>query len=36
MRIAFLSDIHGNSIALDAFLADIETLGDVDATWATS
>ena len=36
MRIAFLSDIHGNSIALDAVLADIETLGDVDATWATS
>ena len=33
MRIAFLSDIHGNSIALDAVLADIETLGDVDATW---
>ena len=27
MRIAILSDIHGNSIALDAVLDDIETQG---------
>ena len=30
MRIAFLSDIHGNSIALDAVLQDIEARGGVD------
>jgi putative phosphoesterase len=33
MRIAMLSDIHGNSIALDAVLADIEAQGGVDAYW---
>jgi hypothetical protein len=33
MRIAFISDIHGNSIALDAVLADIEARGGVDAYW---
>jgi predicted phosphodiesterase len=33
MRIAFLSDIHGNPIALDAVLADIEARGGVDAYW---
>ncbi len=33
MRIALLSDIHGNSIALDAVLADIEALGGVNAHW---
>lgn len=33
MRIALLSDIHGNSIALDAVLADINTVGGVDAYW---
>jgi predicted phosphodiesterase len=33
MRIALLSDIHGNSIALDAVLADICAQGDVDAYW---
>lgn len=33
MRIAILSDIHGNRIALDAVLADIEAQGGVDATW---
>jgi predicted phosphodiesterase len=33
MRIALLSDIHGNSIALDAVLADIENRGGVDAFW---
>ena len=32
MKIAILSDIHGNSIALDATLADIETIG-VDEYW---
>jgi len=31
MRIALLSDIHGNSIALDAVLADIAARGSVDA-----
>ncbi len=33
MRIALLSDIHGNSIALDAVLADINALGGVNAYW---
>ena len=33
MRIAALSDIHGNSIALDAVLADAHTTGDIDAYW---
>jgi predicted phosphodiesterase len=33
MRIALLSDIHGNDIALDAVLADIEAQGGVDAYW---
>ena len=33
MRIAILSDIHGNSIALDAVLADIHTQGGVDQYW---
>jgi predicted phosphodiesterase len=33
MRIAILSDIHGNSIALDAVLADIEHRGGADAFW---
>ncbi len=33
MRIALLSDIHGNPIALDAVLADIEAQGGVDAYW---
>jgi predicted phosphodiesterase len=32
MRIALLADIHGNSLALDATLADVETLG-VDEYW---
>ena len=30
MRIAMLSDIHGNSIALDAVLDDLKSQGDVD------
>lgn len=34
MRIALLSDIHGNAIALDAVLADIEAQGSVDEYWA--
>ena len=34
MRVALLSDIHGNSIALDAVLADIEHAGGVDEYWA--
>src|SRR5262245_27569741 len=33
MRIAVLSDIHGNSIALDAVLADIRTVGGVQGYW---
>jgi predicted phosphodiesterase len=33
MRIALLSDIHGNSIALNAVLADIEARGGVDTCW---
>jgi predicted phosphodiesterase len=34
MRVALLSDIHGNSIALDAVLSDIEQSGGVDEHWA--
>jgi predicted phosphodiesterase len=33
MRIAIFSDIHGNPIALDAVLADIETQGGADEVW---
>jgi predicted phosphodiesterase len=33
MNIALLSDIHGNSIALDAVLADIQARGGVDSFW---
>ena len=33
MRIALLSDIHGNSIALDAVLADIQVQGGADTYW---
>jgi len=33
MRIALFSDIHGNAIALDAVLADIERHGGADAFW---
>jgi predicted phosphodiesterase len=33
MRIALLSDIHGNLIALDSVLADIAAQGGVDAYW---
>jgi predicted phosphodiesterase len=33
MRLAILSDIHGNPLALDAVLADIQSLGEVDAYW---
>jgi putative phosphoesterase len=33
MRIALISDVHGNSIALDAVLADIEAEGGVDEYW---
>ena len=32
-RIALLSDIHGNSIALDAVLADIDERGGADEHW---
>jgi predicted phosphodiesterase len=33
MRLAIFSDIHGNSIALDAVLGDIEARGGVDQYW---
>jgi predicted phosphodiesterase len=33
MRLALLSDIHGNLIALNAVLADIEAQGGVDGYW---
>src|SRR5579872_2161017 len=33
MRLAMLSDIHGNPLALDAVLADIQRQGGVDAYW---
>ncbi|MCX6017848.1 MAG: metallophosphoesterase family protein [Chloroflexi bacterium] len=33
MRIAVLSDIHGNSIALEAVLEDIRVTGGADAYW---
>lgn len=33
MRIALLSDVHGNPIALDAVLADIQVQGGADAFW---
>lgn len=33
MRIALLSDIHGNDVALKAVLRDIEAQGGVDAYW---
>jgi len=33
MRIAIISDIHGNSIALDAVLEDVKTKAHVDAHW---
>ena len=33
MRIAILSDIHGNSLALDAVLAEIQNRGGVDGYW---
>lgn len=33
MRMAILSDIHGNSVPLDAVLTDMATQGAVDAYW---
>ena len=33
MRLAVLSDIHGNLVALEAVLADVETRGAPDVTW---
>jgi len=33
MRLALLSDIHGNPLALDAVLADIQRQGGADAYW---
>jgi len=33
MRLAMISDIHGNTIALDAVLDDIKSQGDVDGYW---
>jgi predicted phosphodiesterase len=34
VRLALLSDVHGNTHALDAVLADIERVGRVDEVWA--
>jgi putative phosphoesterase len=34
MRLALFSDIHGNSIALDAVLEGVQAQGGVDACWA--
>jgi predicted phosphodiesterase len=33
MKIALISDIHGNSIALDAVLSDVRSAGGVDEYW---
>ena len=33
MRVAIFSDVHGNLLALEAVLADVEAQGGVDATW---
>jgi predicted phosphodiesterase len=33
LRVAVFSDVHGNTLALDAVLADIERAGGVDAHW---
>ena len=33
MRLAIFSDVHGNSVALEAILDDIEAQGGVDAYW---
>lgn len=33
MRVAVMADIHGNAIALDAVLQDVERRGGVDAYW---
>lgn len=33
MRVAVFSDVHGNPLALDAVLADIEAAGGVDGHW---
>lgn len=33
MRIVILSDIHGNDLALDAVLNDVNSKGDVDGYW---
>jgi predicted phosphodiesterase len=33
MRLAILSDIHGNPLALDAALSDTQSLGEIDAYW---
>ncbi len=33
MRLAILSDIHGNPLALDAVLADIKSQGEADTYW---
>ena len=34
MRPALFSDVHGNPLALDAVLADMQRQGEVDVCWA--
>src|ERR1700739_1282729 len=33
MRLALFSDIHGNPLALNAVLSDLERQGEIDAYW---
>ncbi|MCC7452288.1 MAG: metallophosphoesterase family protein, partial [Anaerolineae bacterium] len=33
MRLAVLSDIHGNILALEAVLRDLKQMGGADKTW---
>lgn len=33
MKLAVFSDIHGNLVALEAFLTDLESVGEVDLIW---
>jgi predicted phosphodiesterase len=33
MKLAVFSDIHGNLVALDAVIADVKAIDDVDTVW---